>query len=180
VKANTLNLFFAMNLIDSSLKDISNQTIINCFKKAKFEFPSVSTQIIVASEVEDETDFWEELKKWTNIEFNSFESFVSVDENECIEFESDLTDEQIIEMVCNHSSEDSNDISDEELDETEEETIVTTSEALDHIIELQKYFCQIGDNSFVDHLNDMQRKVIKSTFKSLKQQKISDFLHNSP
>ena len=66
----------------------------------------------------------------------------------------------------------------EELDEEPQESSppMSRSQALVHINELLKYFCQIGDNSLDYNFNEMQLKIAGNTFKNLRQTKISDFL----
>jgi len=193
LKPNSIDLFVCMNLIDISLKSVSNQTIINCFRKAKFEFSNNSTEMEVmdteVSEVmdsntnedidESEDNFWDNLKQLSNIEFESFDSYVSIDANESIDFENDLTDDQIIDLVRSESNPQLIVVSDEEYDETQDIQTISKAQALDSINILQKYFSQIDNNFFVESLNQMHKKVIENTFKSLKQQKITEFISNS-
>lgn len=193
LKPNSIDLFVCMNLIDISLKSVSNQTIINCFRKAKFEFSNNSTEMEVmdteVSEVmdsntnedidESEDNFWDNLKQLSNIEFESFDSYVSIDANESIDFGNDLTDDQIIDLVRSESNPQLIVVSDEEYDETQDIQTISKAQALDSINTLQKYFSQIDNNFFVESLNQMHKKVIENTFKSLKQQKITNFISNS-
>ena len=115
-----ITIYDAMIFLSTSLKAISNQTIINCFKKAKFDFSSELSEIDSESEVEENTEFWEKLKTLTNIEFNTFESYVSIENEECIEFVTELTDEQIVEQVLVENNNETIDISNEEMTECQE------------------------------------------------------------
>jgi hypothetical protein len=174
IKANYINLFTSIKMIESSLKSISNQTIINCFRKAFFNFSSITTQIEISSE-ENDSHFWQNLKNLTDIEFESFDSFVRIDDKEVVEFQNDLNDDQIVELIKSQKFEETIEISDEEYEESEEPTIISRAKALDSIYNLQKYFGQIDDYSFTDSLNQIKDKIIENSFKSLKQTKICDF-----
>ena len=90
--AKDIDLFRCMCFIDIAIKDVTKETVLNCFRKAKFDFHNSGTQILIAEQEEEECDFWEQLRSQTNIEFDSFESYVTVDDNESVEYESDLTD----------------------------------------------------------------------------------------
>ena len=70
--------------------------------------------------MEENTEFWEKLKTLTNIEFNTFESYVSIENEECIEFVTELTDEQIVEQVLVENNNETIDISNEEMTECQE------------------------------------------------------------
>jgi hypothetical protein len=170
-----ITIYDAMIFLNTSLKAISNQTIINCFKKAKFDFSSELSEIDSESEVEDNTEFWEKLKTLTDIEFNTFESYVSVDNEECIEFVTELTDEQIVEQVLVENNNETIDISDEEMTECQELPNISNSQALESIDLLQKYFCQISDSGVDQQLVDIRLRINENTFKALKQTKITDF-----
>jgi len=179
INAKDIDLFICMQLLDTSLKSISNQTIINCFRKAKFEFNSDSSQITTQIETvtEEESDFWENLRNLTSIEFNLFEHFVSIDDNESIEFETDLTNEQIIQQITDDNSRKIIEISEEELDDTQVYPIITTSQALGYVTNLKKFFCQTDDNSCSEQLFQIQKRITENNFKRLKQLKITQFLN---
>jgi hypothetical protein len=172
----TINLFLAMRSIDISWKMVSNNTIQNCFTKAKFKFNRTTTQIEIASE-ESEPDFWQHLKRFTNVEFESFKTYVEFDDIECEDREYELNDEEIIQTVYENQEKHETFPFLEEVEENKEQETqpISRSQALSHINELQKFFCQIGDNSFNVHFNAMHRKITDTTFKNLRQTKISDF-----
>lgn len=180
-KPNSIDLFICMNLIKQSLNAVTNQTIINCFNKSRFDFSNHNNNTECESQSqelncsENDYNFWEKLKSLTNIDFNSFESYVSIDSQECTEISEDLSDEQIMEIITKETNDNTIDVTDEESDETEETVIISRSQAIDSITTLQKYFSQKNDNSFDDILMEMHNHVIKDTFTSLKQQKITDF-----
>ena len=104
---------------------------------------------------------------------------MSIDANESIDFGNDLTDDQIIDLVRSESNPQPIVASDEEYDETQDIQTIRNAQALDSIYTLQKYFSQIDNNFFVESLNQMHKKVIENTFKSLKQQIITEFFSNS-
>jgi hypothetical protein len=89
---------------------------------------------------ESEDNFWDNLKQLSNIEFESFDSYVSIDANESIDFENDLTDDQIIDLVRSESNPQLIVVSDEEYDETQDIQTISKAQALDSINTLQKYF----------------------------------------
>jgi len=173
MKANDIDLF-AMRLIGISWKNVSNITIKNCFRKCKFNFEKLTTNIEMSFE-ENDDDFWADLSNLTNIEFPNFNSYIEVDDFECTEVESNLNDEQIIQEVYGVAT----DVELNEDSEHESQVIsnITRSQALNDINNLQKYFCQIGDNSFDIYFNQMQRKITENTFKCLKQTKINDYFN---
>lgn len=111
----------------------------------------------------------------TSIQFNTFENYVLFDSNECVEYESDLSDQQIVDQILNDCNEESIQISDEEQEECEEIEPISSSQALSSINALQRYFGQIGDKSVDKQLIDIQRCITQNTFKTLKQTKITDF-----
>ena len=137
----------------------------------------ISTQITVASEEEEEEDnFWDKLKCLTKVEFKSFNSFVTIDDNESIEYEKDLSDNEIVEEVV---TEDINvetiQLSTEEQEDYEEIPIISNSQAMKSIDCLQRYFGQIGVDSVGQQLIQIQSAITINTFKSLKQTKITHF-----
>jgi hypothetical protein len=173
-----INLYDSMLILNYSLKTISNQSIINCFKKAKFNFQSLTT-IVERVDAEDDNEngleFWDELKTLTNIEFNTFNDFISVDDNELVEITDDLSDEQIVNLVLNDKNEETVDLSDDESSETTVIQTISNSQALNAVNVLQHFFGQIGVNDVDQQLAEIQRKITGNTFKSLKQTKITDF-----
>jgi hypothetical protein len=167
IDSKQINLLMAMRLISSSLKTIKTTVFINCFRKALFDF-RITTQIELAEE-----EFWSHLSSLTSIEFNSFEEFVSFDDNECTANGSDLTDEQIIQTV--HSTGDIEEVIDSDENDYDSK-IVTNSEALNHLNSLQKFFWQSRNSSYDQFFDQMQREIRDNALKSLKQTKVSDFL----
>lgn len=169
-----INLYKAMLLLNTALKSITNQTIINCFKKAKFVFESESEEEFVDINEEIDQNLWGRLKTLTTIGFNTFENYILVDEEEKIEFTGELSDEEIVRQVLNEDNEEPSETADFETIETIIEPI-TNSQALEAIDVLQRYFGQIGDKEVDVKLTEIQRKVTQNTFKCLKQTKITDF-----
>ena len=112
LKANKIDLFNAMKIIDSAFKSISNQTIENCFRKAKFVFKGITTEVELSED--NDFDFWQHLKQMTNIDFNTFGEYVAIDENESIEFENELSEAQIAELIQTEKLENPIELSDEE------------------------------------------------------------------
>jgi hypothetical protein len=170
-KAKDIDLLVAMRLIINSLKNISNSVIINCFRKALFKF-EMTTEIEIATEETDE-QFWSQLSNLTEIQYNSFDSYVDIDQTVCTSMEADLTDDEIIQEVYASNS-DSDAISDSEVVDTPK---VTISEAMNHLNRLQIYFWQNGNNSFDEQFSQMQSNITNNTFNKLKQTKIVDYFN---
>jgi len=111
----------------------------------------------------------------SNIEFNTFDDFISVDDNELVEITDDLSDEQIVNLVLNDKNEETVDLSDDESSETTVIQTISNSQALNAVNVLQHFFNQIGVNDVDQQLAEIQKKITENTFKSLKQTKITDY-----
>ena len=168
---NKLIFFQCLEFIKSALNSVTSTTIKNCFTKAKFEF---NNQISDSEEsIESNSfDFWPKLSEFSNVDFESFDDYVAVDENEIIEFEN-LDDQDILSEV--QSTNDIEISSDEESVHSEE--LITRSKAFEYISGLKKYFCQIGDNSFDEKLEQIHKTIVNNSFDLLKQTKISDYFN---
>ena len=69
-----------MVLLDNAYKSVSNHTIINCFRKAFFEFDSNELNLTTSIEVASDT-FWDEMSDMCDLAYESFEDYVECDEN---------------------------------------------------------------------------------------------------
>ena len=175
---NDVNLLKAMEMIVSALDSVSAQTIRNCFIKAKFNIHSSATEITVSEEPSDDwEEIWSQLKDKSSVGFDTYQNYVLVDNNESTEIGNDLTDQQIIEEIQNkdvvHTIE-----SDASDPEEIPNVLVSSSEAFIYISGLHLFFAQNSINNFNDSLNNMRQEITKTTLKSLKQQKITDFFSN--
>jgi hypothetical protein len=175
-RARDIDLLKAMQMIRTSLNNITNEVIKNCFRKAFFKFDSnIDSDSGINEEFDSVSTCWSDILQQTDLQFDSFDDYVNCDENECTTDIIELTDEEIIAEVCGNSSIQT--VSDSE-DETLESPKVSTNAAFNHLIELQKHFWQIGINTFDDTFAKMQKTLTDNTFKTLKQTKIDNYFQN--
>ena len=153
----------------SNLSNFSS-LVINCFRKAYFNFEKTN-EIEMVSE-ENESDIWEQLKSTEALDYESFEEYVAIDDIECTEEEIHLTDEELIQKVYSNDSESDSIIESEESPETQK---ITDSQALRHLSELQTYLWQNSNNNFDTSFAEIQKFITNNTFHSFKQTKIDDY-----
>lgn len=168
-----MDLYTAMCLIKSSLKEIKTNSIINCYKKAGFNV-NLTTEISYVDDV-DFNEVWSNLGKHVNVQYESFESYIDVDCNVVIS--EILSDEDIIRLVQNDDSSSETEIEDEENGNEGKQDIknISSSEAFAILSQLQVYFLNRNDEVAHDLLLNVQSQLSKTVLLNLKQSKITDF-----
>ena len=168
-----MDLYTAMCLIKSSLKEIKTNSIINCYKKAGFNV-NLTTEISYVDDV-DFNEVWSNLGKHVNVQYESFESYIDVDCNVVIS--EILSDEDIIRLVQNDDSSSETEIEDEENGNEGKQDIknISSSEAFAILSQLQVYFLNRNDEVAHELLLNVQSQLSKTVLLNLKQSKITDF-----
>ncbi len=174
----TITLLKAIYLMDSSLKEIPDSVFIHCFRECGIIFEEFSSE----NQEETAEEFfamnnWHNINERLELGFNSFEEFVSYDEN--IVCRQELTDEEIIEMVrpateIHESSYTEIDESVIELNDTYRTP--TKTEALKSVFELRLYLGSLNevDDNYYDILNKFEKSIL-NTSKTSKQSLITDY-----
>ena len=168
-----MDLYTAMCLIKSSLKEIKTNSIINCYRKAGFNV-KLTTEISCVDDV-DFNEVWSNLCKHANVQYESFESYIDVD---CkVVISEILSDEDIIRLVQNDDSSSETEIEDEENGNEGKQDIknISSSEAFAILSQLQVYFLNRNDEVAHDLLLNVQSQLSKTVLLNLKQSKITDF-----
>jgi len=95
--AKAIDLLDETRLINNSLKNVNNNVFINCFRKGLFNF-DITTEIEPVFDDID-SEFWSEISSIIELSLDSFEEYVTIDENEQTFEEHILRDEQIIQQI---------------------------------------------------------------------------------
>ena len=160
-----INLLQAINFMKSAWLTVDSTIILNCFKRAFFQFKT-------SIEIEFDNEEWEKLKQLKEIKYKSYEDYLDVDLQ--VEEPDDLTDEQIIKQIKGDYDDET-----EIEDELEEANLLikpSSSEAFKSIQILQNYF-GFDDDEINHNLKNLQNKLNKKQIQKLKQAKITHYFH---
>lgn len=163
-----INVLEAARMCHSAWTQVTEKTIVNCFRKAGFTKK--------ADKNKDVEEYVPALAGWENVGLEagvSFEEFVNLDENVAVCGE--LTDAEILTEVTTKKTDNSSD-EEEERPELAEKPIPTSSEALDHLQELRRYVegqANVSDSLF-QALNKLQEFTTLQRINSMKQLKITN------
>ena len=143
---------------------VDSTIILNCFKRAFFQFKT-------SIEIEFDNEEWEKLKQLKEIKYKSYEDYLNVDLQ--VEEPDDLTDEQIIKQVKGDYDDET-----EIEDELEANLLIkpSSSEAFKCIQILQNYF-GFDDDEINHNLKNLQNKLNEKQIQKLKQAKITHYFH---
>jgi hypothetical protein len=179
-----LTLLKAIYFMHSSIKEIPNSVLINCFKECGVAFDFVENEN--NNDLNDDLfveNNWNSINHRLELGFESYEEFVSIDDE--IMCRQELTDEQIIEtvrpteeIVCDSSDTEIEDNDNEDFDSISF-MIPSKSEALNEVFNLRLYLGSLSevDLSYYDLLNKFENLILKRSDKKSKQTLISDFFH---
>ena len=158
----SISLLKAIYMMDSSIKSIPDSVFVNCFKVCGISFEDSITTTIELTEDLYAMNNWNTINGRLNLEFESFDDFVCVD-NQVICTE-EPNDEEIIDIV-KRTAQVTPDITDDENEVIDSDIILkipTKMEALDHIHNMRLYLGSLPevDNSFYDLLTKFQNFVL--------------------
>jgi hypothetical protein len=188
--AKSIDLFDAINFLNSSWNDVSLNTIQNCFKKSGFIISNSDNNSVSDIEEdlnEDINNLWQELGQNLDLGNTSFEEFVNCD------------DSLITSELCNDNSasvSNSENCNTEINNETEEMEIETENEsehelesednpvslldALTGIKQVRKYVAQFDNlNDVNDLINNLENAIYKTRFNNLRQTVITDYFRRN-
>jgi hypothetical protein len=173
VTEKDITLYNAMDFMDNAWKSVTDKTIINCFTKAGFQIKTTIIEKVSENDSDEDSDdnFWEKLKIFTPISYETFEEYVNFDSHlDCYQ---ELSDQEIVNAVL-ESKEEIEEVKVEELNETDFMQVPSSSEAFKSLFVLQNYFRSFECESALEYLSCLQKLLSDNQFKALKQTKITN------
>jgi len=144
-----------MDFMDNVWKSVTDKTIINCFTKAGFQMKTTIIEKVSENDSDQDSDdnFWEKLKIFTPISYETFEEYVNFDSHlDCYQ---ELSDQQIVNAVL-QSKEEIEEVEVEDLNETDFMQVPSSSEAFKSLFVLLNYFRSFECESALEYLSCLQ------------------------
>jgi len=168
----------AIRLADKSWRNVSQQTIINCFKICGFSlqkenFEEQSGPVINHS-VKTE---WSQVLSHYNIQSITFEDFVECDDDVLVT--ELLTDTEIIETITQTDEDKVEDIDDEELFVMEPQVSINQARKTVNVLRSFIKKCNDIEDNVYSSLVIIENVIDQQCIKSLTQSKITDFLNTN-
>lgn len=147
----------SMILIKKSWNQVTTKTIINCFKTSGFEYKDLNTEFTILDEEINQINLYDNKEI-----INEINEMINEENENILQSDSD-------EIEINVSSDEDN-----EHDEKDKTSIISSKKAISHLNELNNYFKNNNSNKY-EEINSLIEEVYFLMFQEIKQKKITDY-----